>query len=136
MNSILRSFKSLSTLLYFFTPIFWFILSLLVYLMSIVGIGLFVSSICKTQQQAILGAFSFLMPSILISGYVSPIADMPQFLQNITLINPVRYYLIIAKGILLKDMAPADIWQNMLPLFFIALGTLSIAAWTFKKKLG
>lgn len=104
--------------------------------MSIVGIGLFVSSICKTQQQAILGAFSFLMPSILISGYVSPIADMPQFLQNITLINPVRYYLIIAKGILLKDMAPADIWQNMLPLFFIALGTLSIAAWTFKKKLG
>ncbi len=116
--------------------VFWFILSLLVYLMSIVGIGLFVSSICKTQQQAILGAFSFLMPSILISGYVSPIADMPQFLQNITLINPVRYYLIIAKGILLKDMAPADIWQNMLPLFFIALGTLSIAAWTFKKKLG
>lgn len=119
----------------FHGSVFWFLVSLFVFLMSIVGVGLFVSSLCHTQQQAILGAFAFLMPSILISGYVSPISDMPPLLQKITLADPIRYYLVIIKGIMLKDIPAADIWHNLLPLLIIAAVTLSIAMWTFKKKL-
>ncbi len=112
-----------------------FLSSTFVFLLSIVGVGLFISSVSKTQQQAILGAFSFLMPAILLSGFVSPIADMPPFFQNLTLFNPVRYYLVIVKGLFLKAMPAQDVWHNVFPLLVIALVTLSLAAWTFKRKL-
>jgi len=105
------------------------------YLLSIVGIGLFISSICKTQQQAILGAFTFQMPAILLSGYISPIEDMPIFFQHLTVINPFRYFLVIMKGLFLKAMPFSDILSNIIPLMLIAVFTLSLASWTFKRNL-
>ena len=115
--------------------IFLFYLSSFVFLVSILGIGLFISSICKTQQQAILGAFAFQMPAILMSGYVSPIEDMPKVLQYITFFDPIRFYLVILKGVFLKAM-PADIvLNNILPLLLIGIMTLSLASWMFKRNL-
>lgn len=105
------------------------------YALSILGIGLFISSICKTQQQAILGAFTFQMPAILLSGYISPIEDMPRILQHITLLNPLRFYLLITKGLYLKAMPVQDVFYNLIPLMFIAILTLSLAAWMFKRNL-
>lgn len=112
-----------------------FYLSIFVYLLSMVGIGLFISSICRTQQQAILGSFTFQMPAILLSGYISPVEDMPMFFQGISCLNPVRFFLVIIKGIYLKAMPAPYVFENLIPLFLIAILTLSAASWMFKRNL-
>lgn len=109
--------------------------SLITYLLSMLGVGLFISSICKTQQQAILGVFTFQMPAILLSGYISPIEDMPMFFQYLTLLNPIRFYLVIMKGIWLKNMQTEYVMHNLIPLIIIAVITLSAASWMFKRNL-
>ena len=73
-------------------------------LLALVGVGLFISSLCRTQQQAILGVFTFQMPAVLLSGFISPIDNMPVILQYLTYLNPLRFFLVIAKGVLLKNM--------------------------------
>ena len=108
-------------------------LSLFVFSSSVVGVGLFISSISKTQQQAILGSFLFLAPAILLSGYATPIENMPVWLQNIDLINPLRYFLVIVKGIFLKDMPSYLVWNNLWPMMIIALFTFSAADWFFRR---
>lgn len=104
-------------------------------LLALVGVGLFISSLCKTQQQAILGVFTFQMPAVLLSGFISPIDNMPVALQYLTYLNPLRFFLVIAKGVLLKDMPLNVVFINLVPLILIAGLTLSIATWTFKSKL-
>lgn len=119
-------FKGSWMLLYF---------SIFIYLLSILGIGLFISSVCKTQQQAILGAFTFQMPAILLSGYISPVEDMPIFFQYLTLLNPIRFFLVIIKGITFKNMSTVYVLHNLIPLICIAALTLSAAGWMFKRNL-
>ena len=112
-----------------------FLISIFISLLSIVGVGLFISSICKTQQQAILGVITFQMPAILLSGFISPIEDMPIGWQYLTMINPVRYFMTVLRGIFLKGMGIEDVMSNIIPLIIIAVITLSLASWTFKRKL-
>lgn len=112
-----------------------FYLSLFVYLLAMVGIGLFISSICRTQQQAMLGAFTFQMPAILLSGYISPVEDMPLIFQGISWLDPVRFFLVIIKGIYLKAMPAPYVFENLIPLALIAVLTLSAAGWMFKRNL-
>lgn len=104
-------------------------------LLALVGVGLFISSLCRTQQQAILGVFTFQMPAVLLSGFISPIDNMPVILQYLTYLNPLRFFLVIAKGVLLKNMDMYHVLINLIPLALIAVLTLSIAGWTFKSKL-
>lgn len=104
-------------------------------LFSIVGIGLFISSICKTQQQAILGVMTFQVPAVLLSGFISPVEDMPKLAQYITYVNPLKYFLLTARGIFFKDICLHEVVMNLIPLFLIAIVTLSFASWTFEKKL-
>lgn len=110
-------------------------LSLLIFSSSIVGVGLFISSLCSTQQQAILGSFLFLSPAILLSGYATPIENMPKWLQMIDVINPLRYFLVIVKGLFLKDMPALIVWQNIWPMILIALFTFSAADWFFRRRI-
>lgn len=112
-----------------------FYIGIFVYLVSMLGIGLYISSICRTQQQAILGAFIFQMPAVLLSGYISPVEDMPAFFQTITWIDPVRFFLVIIKGIVFKAMPNEYIYQNLIPLMCIAAFTLLAATWMFKRNL-
>lgn len=112
-----------------------FLTSVFISLLSITGVGLFISSICKTQQQAILGVITFQMPAILLSGFISPIEDMPQFLQHLTMLNPIRFFMLLVRGIFLKGMSFNDVFYNLIPLVLIAILTLSLAALTFKRKL-
>jgi len=109
--------------------------SAIFYLGAVVGLGLFISALSKTQQQAILGAFLFLVPAMLLSGFATPIENMPEWLQPITLINPLRYFLVIVKGVFLKDIPLSEVANNTLPLAIIALFTLSAAAWLFRRRL-
>ncbi len=112
-----------------------FLFSCLIALLSFVGIGLFISSVSKNQQQAILGVFAFMMPAILLSGFISPIEDMPQLLQYLTYLNPIRFFMSIARGLFLKEMIFADVLDNLIPLIVIALITLTLAGRTFKRNL-
>jgi ABC-2 type transport system permease protein len=114
---------------------FVFIFSCFIALLSIVGIGLFISSICKTQQQAFLGVFAFMMPAVLLSGFISPIEDMPPVFQLITWLNPVRFFMNISRGLLLKGMSFEDVLMNLIPLLVIAAFTLTLASAAFKRNL-
>ncbi len=109
--------------------------SMMVFLLAIIGIGLFISSLSMTQQQAILGAFVFLVPAVILSGYASPIENMPPWLQIITRGNPLRYFMTIVRGIFLKDINAFMVWRQTWPMAIIALITLSTATWLFKKRM-
>lgn len=110
--------------------------SMVFYILALSGFGLLISSICATQQQAFLGVFSFVMPAILLSGFVSPIENMPLWLQYLDWLNPLRHFIIIVKGVFLKDMELFELLQNLWPLLVIAAVTLSAANWMFRRHLG
>lgn len=109
--------------------------ALLIYGLSLVGFGLLISSVCDTQQQAFIGVFVFMMPAILLSGYVSPVENMPQWLQNVTWINPIRHFTEITKQIYLKDADFSIVWQGVWPLLVIIVTTGSAAYAIFRRKI-
>ena len=110
-------------------------LSMVAYLFAVIGVGLFISSLAKTQQQAILGAFVFMVPAILLSGFASPIENMPDWLQYVTLANPIRYFIVIVKGIFLKDLPASLVAENLWPMMVIGAVTLSSATWLFRRRM-
>jgi len=115
--------------------LFLFFLSLVIYLLALIGVGLFVSSLCMTQQQSFLGSFVVTNPLILLSGYASPIANMPEWLQVLTYANPARYFFIIVQGLFLKGMPTSDVLHQLWPLVLIAIVTLSASAWLFRSRM-
>lgn len=109
--------------------------SMAVFLASVIGIGLFISSLSMTQQQAILGTFVFLVPAIILSGFATPIENMPGWLQVLTYGNPLRYFMVVVKGIFLKDVGAAVVWSQTWPMAVIAAVTLGSATWLFRKRM-
>jgi len=105
------------------------------FLASVIGVGLFISALAMTQQQAILGAFLFMAPATLLSGFATPIENMPSWLKPITIANPLRHFLVVVRGVFLKGMSARDVFANTLPLVIIAAVTLSAAAWLFRKRM-
>jgi ABC-2 type transport system permease protein len=110
-------------------------LGMFVFICSVVGVGLFISSLSSTQQQAILGGFIFMAPAVLLSGFATPVENMPSWLQYITYANPLRYYLVIAKGVFLKAMPLSIVLNNVWPMIIIAFFTLSLSTWFFRHRL-
>ena len=106
------------------------------YALALAGVGLFISSVSKTQQQAFLGAFAFMVPAILLSGYTAPVENMPIWLQNLTWVNPVRHFVEIVKGVYLKDASITRIFSLVVPLVIISMANLAAAALMFRKKTG
>jgi ABC-2 type transport system permease protein len=109
--------------------------SMLVYLVAVIGVGLFISSLAKTQQQAILGGFSFMVPAILLSGFASPVENMPDWLQIVSLADPIRYFIVIVKGLFLKNIGPEVVFENLWPMAIIGTVTLSSATWLFRHRM-
>lgn len=107
---------------------------LLVYILAVIGVGLMVSSFCRTQQQAILGAFLFIVPSVILSGFATPIANMPAIVQDITIANPMRYFLVIIRGVFLEGLSARLIFQELWPMAVIAVLTLTGAGWLFRHR--
>lgn len=112
-----------------------FYLNIVLYGLSLVGVGLLISSICSTQQQALIGVFLFLMPAIILSGYLTPVENMSESLQYITLLNPVRHFTEITKQIYLKDASFQVIWQSMWPLILITIFSTAGAYAFFRRKI-
>ncbi len=111
------------------------LMSLMLFISSMVGIGLVISSICRTQQQAILGTFSTVVPFVLISGFTTPVENMPSWLQVVSAASPLKYYLIIVRGTFLKALPPADIFANAWPMAVIAVVTLTAAIVIVRRNL-
>ncbi len=109
----------------------------LVYLMCTLGLGLFVSSISSTQQQAMLTTtFFFMMPMIYLSGFVFPIENMPEWIQPATYLIPLRYFLVIVRGIFLKGVGLETLWPQALALFAWGAVVLGLATLRSSKRLG
>lgn len=109
--------------------------SMFIFVSCIVGVGLFISSLCSTQQQAILGSSLFMTPSIVLSGFATPIENMPNWLQPLTIFIPLRYFLVIIKGIFLKEMPWNVVLSNLWPMSIIAVLTLIGTTWFFRRRL-
>ena len=128
-----------TTVLWFHVPLRGGLLSLylglLLFVASVTGIGLMISALASTQQQALLGAFLFMVPSVILSGFATPIANMPAWVQDLTLLNPMRYFLVIVRSVFLQGAGlPSLSWQYW-PMALIGLATLACAGWLFRKKL-
>lgn len=115
---------------------FWLLLpSLELFILSVVGIGLMISSVCATQQQAILGTFAIGVPAVLMSGFATPVENMPTVLQWMAQGIPLTHFLILVEGTFLKAMPLSDIIANTWPLAVIALVTLSMAVIFVRSRL-
>ena len=109
-------------------------LSVIVFLFSMAGIGLLISIISTTQQQAILGSFVFILPSMLLSGFATPIENMPEWLQLATDYIPLKYYLILIKGVFLKDISIVSATYEIVPMLLLGLLSFGIAILFFKRR--
>ncbi|MEM2983441.1 MAG: ABC transporter permease, partial [Candidatus Bathyarchaeia archaeon] len=110
-------------------------ISTALYLLSSLGIGLFISTISKTQQQAMMSTFFFFFPAILLSGFVFPIANMPIWIQYLTYLNPLRYFLVIIRSIFLKGTGMEALWEEMVALFILGTLVMTLSILRFQKRL-
>jgi ABC-2 type transport system permease protein len=110
-------------------------LGMFLFLLSAVGIGLMISSLAVTQQQGILGAFLFLVPAVILSGFATPISNMPEVVQHLTLVNPLRYFMVILRGVFLEGDSSALLFDQYWPMAIIAAVTLVCAGWLFRHRL-
>lgn len=105
------------------------------FLLSALGIGLLISTTAKTQQQAMVSGFFVLMPAITFSGFGTPISSMPEWLQWITLANPLRHYIELLRGVYLKDLAIHQLLPNLSAMTVIAAVLLPASVIRFRKSL-
>jgi ABC-2 type transport system permease protein len=105
------------------------------YLLSTLGLGLAISTVCKTQQQAFATNFFFVNPMFILSGFSFPITSMPQVLQWLTYLNPVRYFIVVIRAVFLKGVGVAVLAPQLLALAAIGLVLLGVAALRFRKSL-
>ncbi len=105
------------------------------YLMTTLGIGLLISTISQTQQQAMMSTFFFFFPAMLLSGFAFPIANMPQVIQWLTLLNPMRYFLVIIRGIFLKGVGIMILWPQLAALAVMGVVVLFLVTRRFHKTL-
>jgi ABC-2 type transport system permease protein len=105
------------------------------FLLSTLGIGLFISTVSKTQQQAMMTTFFFILPFFMLSGFVFPIANMPEVIQGLTYLNPLRYFLVIIRGIFLKGVGLHILWPQYVALAVIGVLVFAGAVGRFRKRL-
>ena len=126
--------------------VFWFevplrgnplvlLLGAVLFLMSSVGIGLFISTISTTQQQAQISTFFFSMPAFTLSGFAFPIENMPEWVQYLTYANPLRYFLVIIRGVFLKANGVEILWPQMLALGILGGFMILLSSLRFQKRL-
>jgi ABC-2 type transport system permease protein len=134
-GSIMLAIGTLLLQVPFTGSLFIYFLSLIVFVSAISGVGLFISSLSATQQQAMLGTFIFMTPAVMLSGFATPIENMPSWLQPVSNFIPLTYMLIISKGIFLKAMPLKIVLTNLWPMVLISIFTLTGAGFFFHRRL-
>jgi ABC-2 type transport system permease protein len=139
------TFGLLNALIFSAGAVWWFqvpfrgsiialVVTLLCFIVTLTGVGLLISSLSRTMQQGLLGAFIFIMPAVILSGLATPIENMPHWLQQANMINPVRYIIIALRSIFLQGADLAMVWPHLWPLLIMATLTLPLAAWLFRAR--
>ena len=105
------------------------------YLFTCLGVGLFISTVAGTQQEAMMTTFFFYFPAVLLSGFMFPIANMSKLIQWVTFLNPLRYFLVILRGLFLKGTGFEILWPQMLALLLMGVGILTLSSMRFQKRL-
>ena len=111
------------------------LLSASLFLLTSLGMGLFISTIANTQQQAIMSSSLIATPTFMLSGFAYPIRNMPIVVQYLTYLNPLRYLIEIVRGIFLKGTGISVLWPQMLTLLVYGMVVMGLAATSFRKKL-
>jgi ABC-2 type transport system permease protein len=132
------SLTVLAAVLWFHVPFTGSVLALglgmFLFLLAAIGLGLMISSLALTQQQGLLGVFMFMVPSVILSGFASPIANMPPAVQLLTEFNPVRHFLVIVRGVFLQGAGVSDLLPQYALLALLGLASLSAAGWLFRHR--
>ena len=115
--------------------ILFLLFSTCIYLFTTLGIGLFISTISSTQQEAIMSVLLFYLPTVLLSGFAYPISNMPQVIQWFTIFNPMRYFMVVIRSIFLKGAGIEVLWPQLLPLLIIGVVVITLSSLRFRKGL-
>jgi ABC-2 type transport system permease protein len=110
-------------------------LGLALFLMSAVGMGLMISALAATQQQGLLGAFLFMVPAVILSGFATPIANMPAAVRLLTYIDPLRYFLVVLRKLFLEGVPASILVHQLWPMALIGAVSLTLAAWLFRARM-
>jgi ABC-2 type transport system permease protein len=108
---------------------------LIVFLIAVIGTALFISSLVATQQQAMMGIMVFMMPAMLLSGFASPVQNMPAWLQPIAMMDPLTHFMVIMRGVFLRDMPFSLVAERIWPMALIAIFTITAATWQFRRQV-
>jgi ABC-2 type transport system permease protein len=111
------------------------LLGAITFLFNSVGLGLFISTVSSTQQQAMMAGVFFFTPAILLSGLIFPIPNMPEFFQYVTYLNPLRYFVVVVQGIFLRGDGLVILWPQMLGMGLLGGALLSLSVLRFRKRL-
>jgi ABC-2 type transport system permease protein len=115
--------------------VFALVLASFVYILASLGIGLFISTVSKTQQEAFMSMFLMFLPAIVLSGFMYPVHTMPRFFQALTLLNPVRHFLEIVRAIFLKGHGIVELWPQFLVIAIMAILVLAGATARFRRSM-
>jgi drug efflux transport system permease protein len=111
------------------------LLGAVLFLLCMLGVGLLVSTISATQQQAMISAFFFLMPAVTFSGFGFPISSMPTAFQKMAMLNPLTHFLVVLRGVYLKGVGLAELWPQMVAMAAIGAALLTVSVFRFRKSL-
>jgi ABC-2 type transport system permease protein len=112
-----------------------FYVGLALFLLSAVGAGLLISALSATQQQGLLGAFLFMVPAVILSGFATPIANMPRAVQLFTYLDPLRYFLVVLRKVFLEGAGFGLLLDQLWPMALIGTVTLLAAGWLFRHRM-
>ena len=115
--------------------LFLLFLASLLFVMAGLGMGLLISSVSKTQQEAFMGTFLVFMPTLLLSGFMFPVSSMPRVFQDLTILNPVRHYIEIVRALFLKGTGLDALWPQFLALLLLGLALLTLATLRFRREV-
>ncbi|MCG2713325.1 MAG: ABC transporter permease [Candidatus Omnitrophica bacterium] len=115
--------------------VFFLLFSTCIYLFTTLGIGLFISTISATQQEANMSVFLYYLPTVLLSGFAYPISNMPKIIQFFTIFNPMRYFMVVIRSIFLKGVGIEVLWPQLLPLLFMGIFVITLSSLRFRKGL-
>lgn len=111
------------------------IVAVMIFLLAALGLGLFISTLCATQQQAMIVAFFFILPAISLSGFGTPVSNMPPLLQKLSYIDPLTHVILVLRSVYLKGVGFAELWQEMVVMAVSASIMLCISVLRFRKSL-
>lgn len=111
------------------------IASTVCYILSGLGVGLLISTVSKTQQDAFMSMFLFFLPAIILSGFLFPVENMPRVIQYVTLLDPIRHYLVVVRGVFLRGAGWSVMYPQLLILLVMGMAVLTFAATRFRKRI-